>query len=265
MKTFLILLLSGLSLVAQSGLRSPAFVAQLRPAAAGSYSPSDTANLFAWYKSDALLTNSTGTSPPAADESVKGWGDSSGNGRHVTTNNPTAIMPIFKSAAAIGKSQGGLEFGSGKRLRVGFTALPDTTIFVVWRAAISGGYVFATDSTNSSARQGVYQTGSGVLKIYSGTEQTASSVVPNPSWNILCGVFTSSGNDSSYTNGVVFSTTLTSGNQSLDGLTLGSDWSGSSPLSVGEYLGEVIVYDRNLTGTEIGQVSTYLNSRWSVY
>lgn len=231
-------------------------------AASGINSPADIANLFAWYKGDALVTNTAGTLA-VGDDAVAWWGDSSGNGRHLRTNNIHGSTPLYKSAAQTSKSQGGLQFaGTTNQLKVGFTAQADTTIFVVWRTATSGSYKLFLDSTNASARQTMYKRNTDLFTISSGTEQTVSGAIPNPSWNKFCAVFNSGGNDSIYTNGVVASTTLSAGNQSLDGLNLGSSYDGTSAIGNGEYLGEVIIYNRNLNSTEIGQVFTYLD-RWN--
>ncbi len=231
-------------------------------AAAAPIVPTDIANLYAWYKGDAGITNTSGSGSPANDDAVAWWGDSSGNGRHLRTNNVHGTTPLFKSAATIGKSQGGIQFAtSTNQLKVGFTALPDTTIFVVWRNASGGTYKITMDGTNAAAVQELYKRNTDVFGMYSGTEQTASGALVNPSWNKLCGVFNSAGNDSMYTNGVVVSTSLSAGNQSLDGLTVGGAGNGTSSLGNAEYLGEVIIYNRLLNSTEIGQIFTYL-TRW---
>ena len=236
----------------------------MRDVASAAYSPSDTANLFAWYKSDALVTNLISTDVVAEGTNIIAWGDSSGNGRHLTTNNPTASAQLFKGTAATGKAQGGIERIT-QFLRVGFTAQPDTTCFVVWRIATGATVAIPFDSTNSAARQLVYKSSLARPAISAVTEQVSPGAIVNPSWNIICGVFNSAGDDSLYTNGVAFSTALTAGSQSLDGLTLLTSFNNNGPMSSGEYIGEVIVYNRNLNSTEIGQVHTYINGRWSIY
>ncbi len=228
--------------------------------------PTDIANLHAWYKGDAGITNTSGSGSPANDDPIAWWGDSSGNGRHLRTNNVHGSTPLFKSSSSTGKSFGGLQFaGTTNSLRIGFTALPDTTIFVVWRTASAGSYKLFLDSTNAAARQVMYKRNTDLFTIASATEQTVSGAIPNPSWNVFCAQFNSAGNDSIYTNGVVASTALVAGTQSLDGLTVGSANDGTSPLGSGEYLVEVIIYNRLLNSTEIGGVNSYLNTRWAVY
>lgn len=231
---------------------------------ASAYSPTDTANLFAWYKADALLTNLIGTAVIGEGTNIIAWGDSSGNGRHLTTNNPTASAQRYKGTAATGKSQGGIE-RIAAYMRVGFTAQADTTIFIVWRNASSGDNAIPIDSTNSAARQLVYKDPSNFPTISAVTAASGNIAFVNPSWNIVAGVFNSGGNDSLYTNGVAYSTSLTAGSQSLDGLTILATYNDNGPLGTGEYVGEIIIYNRNLNSTEIGQVNTYLNGRWSVY
>lgn len=231
---------------------------------APAYSPTDTANLFAWYKADALLTNLIGTAVIADGTNIIAWGDSSGNNRTLTTNNATASPQRYKGTSSTGKAQGGIERIAGY-LRVGFTAQANTTIFIVWRTATSGANSIPLDSTNSASRQIVYKSSSDFPTISATTAQSGNIAFANPSWNIVCGVFNGSGNDSLYTNGVAYSTSLTAGNESLDGLTLLTTFGDAGVLATGEYIGEVIIYARNLNSTEIGQVNTYLNGRWSVY
>lgn len=239
----------------------------LKPAASGGISsPTEIANLFAWYKGDAAVTNTAGGSPPTTDDAIAWWGDSSGNGRHLRTNNVHGTTPIWKNSGATGKSYGGMQFaGTTNQLKIGFSAQADTTMFVVWRTASSGTYKLFLDSTNSAARQVMYKRNTDLFTIFSGTEQIVAGAIPNPSWNIMCAVFNSAGNDSVYTNGVVASTSLSAGNQSLDGLTLGGAYDGTNPIGSGEYLVEVVIYSRLLNSTEIGQVNDYLNTRWAVY
>ena len=238
-----------------------------RNVASAAYSPSDTANLFAWYKSDALVTNTSGASPAAGGDSVASWGDSSGNSRHLRTNSAAIAAPLYIAPATTGKTYGGIEKGAGANLRVGFTAQVDTTIFAVWRNATAGNQKVVVDSTNASNRQIMYKKTTEFIATYAGSEILANGVaIANPSWNIVAATFNSAGNDSLYTNGVAFTTTGTVGATTLDGLSILSRYdNGGDSLGSGEYLGEVIIYSRVLNSTEIGQVNTHLNSRWSVY
>jgi len=228
-------------------------------------SPTDLSGLHAWYKADNLVTNLAGTTPPANGDAIKGWGDSSGNNRVLSTNNPTAAGPTWNNSATTGKNQGAIVFASGKNIRVGFTGLANSTICTVWRNNSSGASHMVVDSTNSANRNSVYINGSDNFTIYSGGAfLTGGSAVANPSWNIEIGVFNGSGNDSIYTNGVL-AVTGVSGSDTLDGLNVGSDNTGANNLGAGEYVGEIIIYNRNLNSTELGQIDAYLNSRWTIH
>lgn len=260
--TLLIALLIVGSALSQVVLFGPRRTVEAAPAVD---SPDDISGLFFWYEGDEAVTNSSGALA-SADELVSWWGDKSGNGRHLRTNNVHGVNPIYKTAAQTGKSIGGLQFaGTTNQLKVGFTAQADMTIFVAWRTASSGSYKIFLDSTNASARQVMYKRNTDLFTISSVTEQTVAGAIPNPSWNIMCAVFNSGGNDSIYTNGVVASTSLVAGNQSLDGLTIGGAYDGTNPLGNAEYLPTIIGYNRLLNSTEIGQVFTFINGRLSVY
>lgn len=225
-------------------------------------SPDDIANLFAWYKADALVTNTAASSPPSNGDSIMAWGDSSGNGRHLTTNRP-ATPPTWENAAGTGKSFGGMEGAATASLSVGFTAQANTTIFIVWRINSGATFVIPIDSTNASARQVLYKNNSPGFSAFSGTDLAGGNAVTG-TWFIEAATFNSGGNDTLYTNSVAV-VTGDAGNQSLDGLNLMTARDGTSSLGANEWVGEVVVYSRVLTSTEIGQVFTYLNGRWSVY
>jgi len=226
--------------------------------------PPDISGLFAWYKADNLVTNLSGTTPPTDNDLVQGWGDSSGNNHVLSTNNPTAAGPTWRNGATIGKNQGGIQFASGRHMRVGFTGLANTTICTTWRNNSSGGTHMVIDSTNSGNRNAVYINGSDNFTIYSGGAfLVGGTAVAFPTWNIEIGVFNGSGNDSIYTNGIL-AVTGVSGSDTLDGLNVGSANDGNNNLGAGEYVGEVIIYNRNLNSTELDQIFTYLNLRWNV-
>lgn len=235
-----------------------------RPSGGGAVvdSPDDLSGLFAWFKSDALVTNTAGNLTQTGGDQIKTWGDSSGNGHYLFTNNPS-YAPQFDSSATTGKSYGGLEFGTSEHMETAFAALPNTTIFLVWRVASLGTYVLAIDSTNSSNRQILYKHSNNSMRITSGTDITGGTT-GNGVWWIMCGVFNSSGNDSFYTNGVLVAT-ADAGNQSLAGFTVGSGYDGNSITGNDSWVGEIIIYNRNLNSTEVGQIFSYLNTRWAVY
>jgi hypothetical protein len=228
-------------------------------AAAGISSPADIANLYAWYKGNSLVTNAAGTTPPSDGDFIIAWGDKSGNGHDLSTNsNPLALPLKWFSAATTGRTIGGVESGGANSyLRVGFTALPDTTIFILWRINSSGAYVLPLDSTNSLASQAIYKSNGDAFAMYSGTEVTGGTTVSGTFYVQTC-QFNSGGNDTMRTNGVVISAALNSGNQSLDGLTVGASRLGATQPVSGEYMVEIAIYNRLLNTTEMSQVETYL-------
>jgi len=241
-----------------SAFFAPAF---LKPASGGGggapFSPTDLSGLFAWYKGDNLVTNSADASPPSDGDSIKAWGDSSGNNHTLTiaSGNPT-----WNNAATTGRAQGGLVFGVNKQLQVGFTAVAGTTVFVLWRNNSAGATHMAVDSTNTANRQAVYINGANAFAIYAGDAFLTTGTAANPSFNVQTGIFVTAGDDTIRTNGVVAITGV-SGADTLDGLTVGSAFNGGNNLGAGEYVAEVVIYNRNLNSTECGQVETYLSTR----
>lgn len=229
-------------------------------AGGGSFSPSDISGLFAWYKADSLVTNNAGTSPPADSDTIKGWGDSSGNNRTLT---PASSNPTWRNAATTGRTIGGLQFSATTRLAVGFTAPSGSTIFALWRNNSSGSTHAVVDSTNSAQRQMVYINGSDKFACYSGNAFVTVGTVANPSFNVQTVIFVaSSANETIRTNGVVAINSSDAGDEKLDGLTVGSAWDGSNNIGTGEYVCEIVIYNRtDLTGTELSNVETYLLAR----
>jgi len=224
----------------------------------GSFSPSDLSGLFAWYKADALVTNTAHATPPADNDTIEGWGDSSGNNRTLT---PATGNPIWRNAATTGRTIGGLQFSAATRLRIGFTAVSGCTIFSLWRNNSSGSSHATCDSTNSAQRQMVYISGGDAFAIYAGNAFVTTGTAANPSYNVQTAIFVTAGNDTIRTNGVVAISSSDAGSETLDGLTVGAAWDGGNNLGTGEYVSEVVVYNRNLNSTECGQVETYLLAR----
>lgn len=236
-------------------------------APAGAAAPTevtDISGLFAWYRADLLVTNTSGTSPPTGGDLVKAWGDSSGNQRHLTTNNPTASAPSFAATNTTTKQIGGIEVTTGEYLRVGFTAIANSTMFAVWRVAALGSIQVVIDGTNSSGRQALYKRSSDAFSAYSGTAEISGGAAALNTWYIQAVTYNSSGNDAVYTNNVSI-TSGASGSQSLDGITLGADQAGGFSPPGNGFIGEVVIYNRVLNSTEIGQVFGILNGRWSIY
>jgi hypothetical protein len=220
--------------------------------------PDQIANLFAWYKADNLVTNAAGTTPPADNDTIKGWGDSSGNNRVLT---PAASNPTWRNAATTGRTIGGFQFSATTRMRVGWTAFNGSTVFALWRNNSSGATHMVVDSTNTANRQSVYISGADAFACYSGNAFVTTGVAANPSFNRQTVIFVNAGNDTIRTNGVVAISSSDSGSDTFDGITVGSQWDGGNNLGTGEYVCEVIVYNRNLNSTECGQVEAYLATR----
>lgn len=220
-------------------------------ASGGISSFSDIANLFAVYDGNLLVTNSAGN--PAADgEKLLSWGDSSGNGHHAFTN---GVDTTYESAPSMGTNKA-IRMGS---FRAGFTALPDTTILVAVRVTALGSFIAAIDSTNSAAAQTIYKDNADLPTIYSGTVLAPASGAMSLNANhTLIATFNSGGNDSLYTNGVLC-VTGDSGNQSLDGATLGDLDAQTIPW--GDYVGLIVIYNRILNSTEIAQIDALAVAR----
>jgi hypothetical protein len=266
MRVLLILLASVVVASAQPLLRNPAYLASLRKATssgAGSGIFTDYPNNYAWWKPETLMTNQIGTDVIGNGTNIIAWGESI-SGLVLTTNNPTASPPEFNSAGATTKNFGGVEFGSGEYISCAMpAALANTTHFIVWRVNSSGSFIFATDGTNASGRQALFKSSANAFTITSGSD-AAGGTATSGQWYVIAWTHNSSGLESLYTNGVAVSTSLDSGNGSLDGIRLGANQSGSLSPGNDSWIGERAIASSIYTATQIGEISTNWMTKWNI-
>ncbi len=147
-------------------------------------------------------------------------------------------------------------------------------VFLVWKADSAGGSSStAFDGLTSTNRNAVVYENVGTLSIgvFSGngvvanyfTTAFSSPVVMSALFNDLNNG--AGGADSSFRiNGVTVNSTAPSGNQPLDGVTLGSRFAPQAGdlFSLDGYLAEVLIYDTPLSNADRDSVEQYLNFKW---
>lgn len=248
----------------------------------GIIAPNQIPSLNLWYDasvSNALyIQNSSGTAPTNG-QAVKSWIDKQGNGRNAdqATSNR---QPTWQASQQNGL--GTLKFdGSNDTLTLNPIAwalsLPGQTTYVVAKLAAiadqmhvcatnTGGFTFNISGTSWAIETGGAIAVSGQTanttnycymgQIFDGTQTNANITLQN---NARV-KFRYNGVQQSLT----FSTnanTTTSG--SANTLNVASDDAGNANFLNG-YIGELMIWTRTLTATEIAQVEAYLKNKWGI-
>jgi hypothetical protein len=240
------------------GFVLPAVTSSPAPA----FSPADVANLVIWLDTTRGVTLNSGK--------VSAWADQSGQGNSFLQSN-TTYQPPF-SANAFGAGVAGLT-------TVGITTNAPTlvcaneTTSILTAAGATKFIVMQSSATQAagsefslgwgSGNQGdylPYTDGNFYDEFYTNTRKTVGQVNASSAPIVYC--VTSSVTDfTAYVNASQFFTTSTNTvggaatAPSIIGNPNGGDgWNG--------LLGDVLVYDRELSSTEIGEVTTYLRAKY---
>ena len=223
----------------------------------GISSPADISNLYAWYKVDAGLLKSG--SPVVDGDDATDWQDQSGNARHlVATGTP-------RYNANIKASKGGLVFGSTDMFRVAFGATVSSacTQFAVVKVVNIGAFEFVSDGDDGTNRHALFQNNSDQISAFAGSDHTSTATVSANAWFIIVGHFNNSSSGKLWINNSMQGLAASNGTNSIDGLTIGNN--NSQTLAWTGYIHEFGMYNKALNDTEAGNLTTHLNSRWSVF
>lgn len=253
---------SGLcDLVVEAGSDVPSPVEDEVPAA---FSPTDLSGLVAWYDFSDISTlyqDSAKTTPVTSDaDPIGAVVDKSGNGNDVTQGT-TAAKPTYKTAIqnslSAGLGDGGDYLASGA-----FTeATQPTTLFLVVKNPAIASFETITDGISGTKRHLVQPQSSGsTLRVNAGTSlDTASGATTSTALYAI--VFNGSSSivrkDGSQIN------TGNAGTQGITGVTLFADNGGSANFT--GYIMEYLLYDAEITGTDLSNIENYLNDKWAVY
>lgn len=131
--------------------------------------------------------------------------------------------------------------------------------------------IIATGATDDSNLVAFFENDGGQLRPWTQDGQ-AAFIVPHPGNNnsyIASSIFTGTTN-SVYLNGKIFApfsprSFLVSKNFDINQIIIGSRWSGGSAGTFyNGYIGEIIIFSRNLTDKEHDEVSNYLRKKWAI-
>lgn len=230
------------------------------------FTPASLTGLIGWYdaQNSGSITQSSGL--------VSQWNDLSTIANNVSqatsANQPTYGATSFNSKPGI------RFFATGSSNFLQSSALPvasinDCTVFVVFNIATIAGYstLYALGGSGDEFDIAVRQTTPNFAILYSSNttpNEADSSISLSTATNYYGCWQRSSGTTSFRINGSADATTTAQANNitiAVSSTLIGGDNAGE-PFD--GTIAEVIVYNRALTVTEIGQVETYIKSRWGL-
>lgn len=248
----------------------------------GTVTPNQIPNLNLWYDASVSTTSAmlTGSGlAPTNGQAVKSWIDKLGNGRNADQATGSR-QPIWRSSQQNG--QGALQFdGTNDTYSLNpipwALSLPGQTTYTVVKlnsiadqmhvhATNTGGFTFNISGTNWAVETG-------------GAIAVSGQAANTTSYAYLGQIFDGTQNNANVTlqnnarvkfryNGVQQSLTFSTNanattSASANTLNVGSDDAGNANFLNG-YIGEMMIWTRTLTATEIAQVETYLSTKWGI-
>lgn len=191
------------------------------------------------------------------------WVDKSGYGNNALQSN-ASYQPI-NTANQINTKQALVLDGSNDYMATAAFAggnLTISTMFFVAKRAVSGvgsAGMYLADGIDSSNRQAILSTDTTqILWSFAGGGVNTSTVADTAT-HIHCCTFAGDASSTYYLDGINIGTANIGSNQ-LAGLTIGARYNLIQFLN--GIIGEVIIYNRVLSATEITQINNYLANKW---
>lgn len=227
-----------------------------------SFAPRQVAGLQLWLKADGQLwQDSALTTRATADgDPVGGWGDASGNGRHVTQATSTK-RPTLKLAVLSGKPVVRFD-GVDDFLSVSLTQNQPSTYFIVVKniTMTANDYIF--DGSGTGNGPAFYQrTVGGLDAMYAG----ATGPSPNAGtsdFKVFSLIFNGASSDA-WMNGVEIGVANV-GAANCATLTIG-DAGGTHGVAANVDIAEFAVYSGALSDPDRQRIENYLAAHWSLY
>ena len=229
--------------------------------------PSNFSDLWAWWDIATLATlyqDSAGTTPVSGDGVPIGYiADRSGNGRYVRQTGATSTRPTYTTGVP------GATFDGGDYLdSVATIGNFPMTIIGVARTSTVGierGLVSARHSTTGGAN--VLFLTTNVVSATMGAPQVISNSAATFGGNtlVIFGLTSSISTIKNVAQNTVGTDATHSATTTSQIIRVGGRFVNSATSLLTGSLCEICIYSRALTDSEIGLLSTYLNSKWSVY
>lgn len=230
------------------------------PDSGGSFSPSDIANLEAWYDATDVTTNAE----PSDNDNIANWQDLSTNGYDLAQGTGTQ-QPTYKTNIQNGKPAVLFDDASQEFLHVDTSAISQPiTICMAYKQDANPNPAYFIDG--KSERCGIRTTdvgGTDRYQVLTGpTTNLKTYSTTTVDTNAHYGIFLFDGSSSTADIDGTNYGTVSLGTNGLTGIVLG----GSTGLS-GSYSGymfEVIIYSKALTASELSDIETYFADKWGI-
>jgi len=222
--------------------------------AAPTFVPTDIAGLVAWYDADdaSTITESGGL--------VSQWDDKSGQGNHVAQGTST-LQPLTVDAQqngrAIVRTDGIDDYIYVNAFSGGAIGNGHTVLIALKPDARAGVHVFY-DGRNSGATRSETYNNSGTYAYFSGVVNATTTNVAT-GFTQLTTVYHNV-NGLLRENGVEIDTGSTGASQ-MNGLIVGS-FQAVTNVWAAQDVGEILIYDSILAGTDLTDAENYLKARW---
>lgn len=230
-----------------------------RPGAYSStFDPSSVSGLLSWWKSDAGVLDAGGATPDNA-EAIATWQDQSGNARHLQQGT-AGNRPLYNSLTF---SVPVLEFDevTADFLITTTTQPSDTppfTIFLLWAPRVGVNNAAIVFNTNQAGVGAFFleDTGTDTFYLNAGSSVAGAAYTPG-TWAYSSLVY--NGASSKHFKDGVSVGTGNPGARNLAGFCLGAYITGGDPTHM--YVRECLIYNSEITGTDLTNIHTYLASR----
>lgn len=236
--------------------------------------PSDLANLVVWLDANDISTlwQDTGATSPVTTDAqlVARWNDKSGNGNNVT-NGSAADQPTYK--VSIQNSKPALLFDGTNFLDTAgtFANYPLTWLAVIKNTGTSGTTrgIISTYLSGGVGGSRYYMNGTDTITGYiadsltSVTKQNTAVTIASGT-SLIAGMSTDSSNINTWVNGTKTNNPHTLGSVS-NIMRVGGYNAGSLATMFVGYLCEFVAYNSLLSDGNVATLTSYLNTKWSIY
>lgn len=218
------------------------------------FSPSDMASLHAWYKADSIGPgNITGSL-------VNTWPDSSGNAYDLVATG--GLRPTLLTGVAAGNNS--VKFNGAQSMQnsvIFAPVIPSTsTIMVVMKSDNLTSNVYTViDGRQNGFRQRITLVEPQTIRLNQGTGDVTGSK-DTSDYTVVVGSFGTT--DNLWANDKIIGTG-SAGSDTLDGITVGSDYLRTGDFLVGE-VAEILVFNTQLSDGDVISLSNYLAWKYGV-
>lgn len=235
----------------------------------GAFLPSSLADLWSWWDIATISTlyqDSAGSTPVTTNADPIGYiADRSGNGRYVRQTGATSTRPTYTTGVQNGLPAASFDGGDYLDSVATVDNRPITIAYAVKRfASVNATRGIITTFTSAGTRA-FFTSGNNVSLSVASPSASNDSVATFGANSALIGFAAIASTVSDNWTNATKKTGSHTSSVTNNIVSLGKLTTGSTSSLLSGYLCEICIYNRVLSDTEIGQLATYLNSKWSVY